>query len=161
MSLIDLALLPIRVGLGVADAVLKAVTPEAPSPPSELVVINGMPEGVPPAALRPEPHLPAPAAWPFGEDFPRTCGTSRFAGGAHPRAGEGTPELLVRSGAGRRADRWRRDRVLAAPEQARLVVDQAPHNAVDAIHTLSLIMAVGPIAAIILVLWLIRPTDAR
>jgi hypothetical protein len=30
MSLIDLALLPIRVGLGVADAVLKAVTTEAP-----------------------------------------------------------------------------------------------------------------------------------
>ena len=47
------------------------------------------------------------------------------------------------------------------PEQARLVVDQAPHNAVDAIHTLSLIMAVGPIAAIILALWLIRPAYAR
>ena len=39
---------------------------------------------------------------------------------------------------------------LVDPEQARLVVDQAPHNAVDAIHTLSLIMAVGPIVAIIL-----------
>jgi MFS family permease len=50
---------------------------------------------------------------------------------------------------------------LVDPEQARLVVDQAPHNAVDAIHTLSLIMAVGPIAAIILALWLIRPADAR
>ncbi len=46
---------------------------------------------------------------------------------------------------------------LVDPEQARLVVDQAPHNAVDAIHTLSLIMAVGPIAAIILALWLIKP----
>ena len=45
------------------------------------------------------------------------------------------------------------------PEQARLVVDQAPHNAVDAIHTLSLIMAMGPIAAIILALWLIKPAD--
>ena len=41
-----------------------------------------MPEGVPAAALRPEPALPAPAGWPFGEEFPRTCGTSRFAGGA-------------------------------------------------------------------------------
>jgi DHA2 family methylenomycin A resistance protein-like MFS transporter len=37
----------------------------------------------------------------------------------------------------------------------------APHNAVDAIHTLSLIMAVGPIAAIILALWLIKPFKAR
>ena len=50
---------------------------------------------------------------------------------------------------------------LVDPEQARLVVDQAPHNAVDAIHTLSLIMAVGPVAAIILALWLIKPADAR
>src|SRR6185437_4520421 len=82
MSLVDLALLPIRVGLGVAHTVLHAVTPASPAPPSELVVIDGMPEGVPAAALRPEPALPAPAGWPFGEEFPRTCGTSRFAGGA-------------------------------------------------------------------------------
>ena len=82
MSLVDIALLPIRVGLGIADAVLHAVTPESPAPPSELLVIDGMPEGVPAAALRPEPELPAPAGWPFGEEFPRTCGTSRFAGGA-------------------------------------------------------------------------------
>ncbi|MGZ8802190.1 MAG: alpha/beta hydrolase-fold protein [Mycobacterium sp.] len=82
MSLLDLALLPIRVALGVADAVIKAVTPEAPAPPSDLIVVNGMPEGVPPAAVRPEPRLPAPPEWPFGEDFPRTCGTGRFAGGA-------------------------------------------------------------------------------
>ena len=82
MSLVDIALLPIRVGLGVADAVLQAVTPAPPAPPSELVVIDGMLEGVPAAALRPEPRLPAPAGWPFGEEFPRTCGTSRFTGGA-------------------------------------------------------------------------------
>ncbi|MEH3140757.1 MAG: MFS transporter [Mycobacterium kyogaense] len=44
------------------------------------------------------------------------------------------------------------------PEQARLIVDQAPYNAIDAIHTLSLIMAVGPVIAIILALWLIKPT---
>jgi DHA2 family methylenomycin A resistance protein-like MFS transporter len=50
---------------------------------------------------------------------------------------------------------------LVNPEQARLVVDQAPHNAVDAIHTLSLIMAVGPIAAIVLVIWLVKPSDVR
>ena len=82
MSLVDLALLPIRVGLGVAHTVLHAVTPASPAPPSELLVVDGMPEGVPAAALRPEPALPAPAGWPFGEEFPRTCGTSRFAGGA-------------------------------------------------------------------------------
>jgi pimeloyl-ACP methyl ester carboxylesterase len=81
MSLFDLALLPIRIGLGVADTVIRVVT-QAPTPPSELNVINGMPEGVPPAALKPEPKLPAPDAWPFGEDFPRTCGTGRHAGGA-------------------------------------------------------------------------------
>ena len=82
MSLFDIALLPVRVGLHVADAVLQAVTPAPSAPPSELVVVDGMPEGVPAAALRPEPELPAPAGWPFGEEFPRTCGTSRFAGGA-------------------------------------------------------------------------------
>jgi hypothetical protein len=82
MSLVDLALLPIRVGLGAADAVLRAVTPASPAPPPELLVVDGMPEGVPAAALRPEPALPPPAGWPFGEEFPRTCGTSRFAGGA-------------------------------------------------------------------------------
>ena len=41
-----------------------------------------MPEGVPAAALKPEPSLPAPAGWPFGEQFPRTCGAGRLAGGA-------------------------------------------------------------------------------
>ncbi|MGE2718491.1 alpha/beta hydrolase-fold protein [Mycolicibacterium celeriflavum] len=82
MSLIDLALLPVRVGLRAAESVLKAVAPQDFAPPSDLRVINGMPEGVPSAALRPEPKLPAPADWPFGEDFPRTCGTGRYAGGA-------------------------------------------------------------------------------
>jgi hypothetical protein len=41
-----------------------------------------MPEGVPPAALRPEPSLPAPVDWPFAESFPRTCGTGRLDAGA-------------------------------------------------------------------------------
>ncbi|KUH81397.1 MULTISPECIES: alpha/beta hydrolase-fold protein [unclassified Mycobacterium] len=82
MSLIDLALLPVRLGLRAADSVLKTVTPGAPATPEDLKVINGMPEGVPPAALRPEPKLPAPQGWPFGEDFSRTCGTGRYADGA-------------------------------------------------------------------------------
>ena len=81
MSLLDKALLPIRVARNIAESVVHAVTPSPPSTP-ELVVVGGMPEGVPPAALAPEPQLPVPAGWPFGEEFPRTCGTGRFAGGA-------------------------------------------------------------------------------
>lgn len=82
MSLIDLALLPVRIGVRAAESVLKAVTPQNAATPPDLKIINGMPEGVPAAALQPEPKLPAPDGWPFGEDFPRTCGTGRYAGGA-------------------------------------------------------------------------------
>jgi pimeloyl-ACP methyl ester carboxylesterase len=81
VSILDLALLPIRIARHIADAVVHPVE-RAPAPPAELVVVDGMPEGVPPAARRPEPALPAPAGWPFGEDFPRTCGAGRIAGGA-------------------------------------------------------------------------------
>ena len=57
MSLVGLVLLPIRFGRGLADKVLRAVTPESPAPPSALVVVDGMPEGVPPAGggRRPPP----------------------------------------------------------------------------------------------------------
>jgi hypothetical protein len=83
VSLISTALLPVRIAGRVAGAVMNAVAPAPTAPPaSDLVVIDGMPEGVPPAALQREPTLPVPAGWPFGEDFPRTCGTGRFAGGA-------------------------------------------------------------------------------
>ncbi|KUI25548.1 peptidase [Mycobacterium sp. IS-1742] len=81
MSLISTALLPLRIARRVAEAVRNAVAPASPRPP-DLVVIDGMPEGVPPAALQREPVLPVPSGWPFGEEFPRTCGTGRFAGGA-------------------------------------------------------------------------------
>ena len=81
MSILDLTLLPIRIAQHVADAVLHPSSP-APAPPAELIVVDGMPEGVPPAARRPEPQLPAPSNWPFGEEFPRTCGAGRLAGGA-------------------------------------------------------------------------------
>jgi Putative esterase len=81
VSILDLTLLPIRIAQHIADAVLHPSSP-APSPPAALVVVDGMPEGVPPAALRPEPELPAPSKWPFGEEFPRTCGAGRLAGGA-------------------------------------------------------------------------------
>lgn len=65
-----------------------------------------------------------------------------------------TRDALVTAHGGRAAH-------LVNPEQARLVVAQVPHNAIEAIHTLSLIMAAGPITAIILALWLIKPADAR
>ena len=79
--LLDLALLPIRVARQIVDTVANTITP-TPAPPGELVVVDGMPEGVPPAARWPEPQLPTPAGWPFGEQFPRTCGAGRLAGGA-------------------------------------------------------------------------------
>ena len=77
MSLVDVALLPVRVGLGIADAVLHAVVPKSPAPPSELFVVDGMPEGVPAAALRPEPELPAPAA-PAASQAARCSGPISF-----------------------------------------------------------------------------------
>ena len=83
MSILDLTLLPIRIAQHVADAVLHPSSPApVPAPPAELIVVDGMPEGVPPAARCPEPQLPAPSNWPFGEEFPRTCGAGRLAGGA-------------------------------------------------------------------------------
>ncbi len=81
MSILDLTLLPFRIARHVADAVAHLATP-SPAPPAELIVVDGMPEGVPPAARRPEPQLPVPSGWPFGEEFPRTCGAARVAGGA-------------------------------------------------------------------------------
>jgi len=81
VSLLNLTLLPLRIARHVAQAVAHTVTP-TPAPPADLIVVDGMPEGVPPAALRAEPSLPKPAEWPFGEEFPRTCGTGRMAGGA-------------------------------------------------------------------------------
>lgn len=67
---------------------------------------------------------------------------------------EETREALLTVHGGREAH-------MVNPEQARLVIDQAPQNAVDAIHTLSLIMAIGPVAAIVLALWLIKSADNR
>lgn len=60
------------------------VATAAPSHPQATVVggLHGIPSGAPPAAYRAEPTLPAPRGWPFGEQFPRTSGTGRLAGGA-------------------------------------------------------------------------------
>lgn len=65
------------VGVVLALVVALPATSHAASGPSV-----GLPAGVPDAALRPEPVLPAPVGWPFGEQFPRTSGTGRLAGGA-------------------------------------------------------------------------------
>ena len=54
----------------------------AEPPPATRPVIGKMPEGVPTAALGPEPALPRPGVWPFPESFPRTCGTGRLDAGA-------------------------------------------------------------------------------
>ena len=45
-------------------------------------VATGLPDGVPPAALRAEPALPVPHGWPFADAFPRTSGTGRLVPGA-------------------------------------------------------------------------------
>ncbi|TMK89334.1 MAG: peptidase [Actinobacteria bacterium] len=45
-------------------------------------ITSGLPSGVPAAALKPEPALPAPAGWPFPESFPRTMGYGRLSAGA-------------------------------------------------------------------------------
>ena len=44
--------------------------------------VPGLPASVPAAALRAEPRLPKPAAWPFTDAFSRTSGTGRLSGGA-------------------------------------------------------------------------------
>jgi predicted esterase len=50
--------------------------------PSTTSAPQGMPDGVPPAALRAEPTLPIPSGWSFPDRFPRTSGTGRYAQGA-------------------------------------------------------------------------------
>lgn|GEM_PF-6168937 len=51
---------------------------EEPAPTAAPVVGDGVPD----AARRPEPPLPATQGWPFGEHLPRTCGTGRMAAGS-------------------------------------------------------------------------------
>ena len=80
-SLLAMARTPFRVAHRLAGGAA-APEPAEPLDSGDLVVERGMPEGVPLAALRPEPRLPSPEHWPFGEHFPRTCGTGRLAAGA-------------------------------------------------------------------------------
>ena len=82
MSLVDLALLPIRVGLGIADAVLHMVVPDRQRRRRSCSSSTACPKACPPRRCGPSPRFRHRPDWPFGEEFPRTCGTSRFAGGA-------------------------------------------------------------------------------
>ncbi|MGO1848944.1 alpha/beta hydrolase-fold protein [Microbacterium sp.] len=61
-------------------AAAPAAAQAAPNDPEAAAA--GMPGGVPEAALRSEPQLPAPAGWDFSDDFSRTSGTSRLDDGA-------------------------------------------------------------------------------
>ncbi|MCP2635614.1 alpha/beta hydrolase-fold protein [Microbacterium sp. HD4P20] len=67
-----------------ATAAYASGTPDAPGL-SQIAVATGpstgLPDGMPAAALAPEPELPVPAAWGFSEAFPRTSGTSRIDDG--------------------------------------------------------------------------------
>jgi hypothetical protein len=74
-----------RVLVGVSALLLAvAVVPQlgAAERPGGAPAATGLPDGVPPAATRPEPRLPEPEAWPFPGGFPRTSGTGRLDRGA-------------------------------------------------------------------------------
>ncbi len=51
-------------------------------PPAAVAAPADLPDLLPPAATTPEPSLPAPGLWPFGESFPRTSGVGRHDRGA-------------------------------------------------------------------------------
>lgn len=50
--------------------------------PSVSYAGDGLPDGVPAAATRPEPRLATPEGWPFAQRISRTSGTERLHGGA-------------------------------------------------------------------------------
>src|SRR2546421_12289233 len=73
---------PVELLGDVLDA-LGRVRPADPAPPpAQRPVVGRVPEGGPPAALRPGPSLPGAAGWPFAASFPPTCGTGRLDAGA-------------------------------------------------------------------------------
>jgi hypothetical protein len=85
-----LALAPIVIALAMGAAGTSQVALAGGSPPAHdgaprsagASDASGLPDGVPPAAQRPEPTLPAPSGWPGDEAFPRTSGTGRYHDGA-------------------------------------------------------------------------------
>lgn len=80
MRIRSLTALAVATGLLAAGAATAAPAPTATAP--ALRAVPGMPDGVPPAALKVEPTLPTPKGWPFAEAFPRTSGTGRLSAGA-------------------------------------------------------------------------------
>ena len=66
---------------------ISVVAPVVPAAAARATAVAGLPDGVPPAALRAEPALPVPAPWPFPDAFPRTSGASRLVGGAYEYSG--------------------------------------------------------------------------
>jgi pimeloyl-ACP methyl ester carboxylesterase len=81
LAVLTLSLLP-------AAAQSSDTSPLSPIPVVQTVswpprrVRSGMPPGVPPAARKAEPRLPAADGWPFSEAFPRTMGTWAMRDGA-------------------------------------------------------------------------------
>lgn len=75
-----LAAVALAAGAGAVTSGAFAARPG--SAPVTTSVPRGLPTGVPAAALEEQPTLPSPKGWPFGEQFPRTSGTGRLAGGA-------------------------------------------------------------------------------
>lgn len=65
-----------------ASTVPTAQASPGPPEPPPAAPVPGLPDNVPPAALRPEPSLPVPAGWPFPDAFPRTSGSLRLVDGA-------------------------------------------------------------------------------
>ena len=66
----------------VAIAGSALATPPGGSRAPVLERVSGLPDGVPPAALRAEKPLPRAHGWPFAEAWSRTSGTGRLGGGA-------------------------------------------------------------------------------
>ncbi len=76
--------LPVVVAVAtVACLAVPVVAQPSAAAPGGTPVLPGIPDGVPPAALRAEPTLPVPAGWPFPDRFPRTSGTGRYVQGAY------------------------------------------------------------------------------
>ena len=57
--------------------------PEALTDPAVSAAPEDLPQGIPDAAREPEPVIPPPTGWAFGDGFPRTSGAGRYANGAY------------------------------------------------------------------------------
>ncbi|GAA1127191.1 S-layer homology domain-containing protein [Citricoccus alkalitolerans] len=76
LTVTPLAALPAVAASGPANPTAPLERPTAPGG-------TGLPNGVPDAALAPEPTLPKASGWDFSETFARTSGTGRYDDGAY------------------------------------------------------------------------------